>query len=29
VPYDAESAGAKIRAAELPERLAARLLRGR
>jgi diadenosine tetraphosphatase ApaH/serine/threonine PP2A family protein phosphatase len=29
VPYDAESAGAKIRAAGLPERLAARLLRGR
>jgi diadenosine tetraphosphatase ApaH/serine/threonine PP2A family protein phosphatase len=29
VPYDAESAGAKIRAAGLPERLATRLLRGR
>ncbi len=29
VPYDAEAVGAKIRAAGLPERLAARLLRGR
>lgn len=29
VPYDAEAAGAKIRAAGLPERLATRLLRGR
>lgn len=29
VPYDAEATGAKIRAAGLPERLAARLLRGR